>query len=121
MAKGGETTTKPYIPTYGEELLQQSVMQAQAQSQPGLEAPPGKGSQTRKLDRRLPGGSGLAARYRFLARARSMAGRHPVFGDIGGSPFTGHGSAGSKDLCCHGDPEDSVGHSVWPARWTGAA
>ena len=29
MAKGGETTTKPYIPTYGEELLQQSIMQAQ--------------------------------------------------------------------------------------------
>ena len=29
MAKGGEQTTKPYIPTYGEELLQQSVMQAQ--------------------------------------------------------------------------------------------
>ena len=29
MAKGGTETTKPYIPTYGEELLQQSVMQAQ--------------------------------------------------------------------------------------------
>ena len=29
MAKGGTQTTKPYIPTYGEELLQQSVMQAQ--------------------------------------------------------------------------------------------
>lgn len=29
MGKGGTQTEKPYIPSYGEELLQQSVMQAQ--------------------------------------------------------------------------------------------